>query len=130
MDLRPDALGPHDAMLAHDGQVLADLRLAFSCRLDQVLDRTWPLAQQREEFQTRRFGQDPAEVCLQSIELLFSPAFHLLAPFRCSPVYLSIRIREYFKIVYKKLSNLHGSPKDFEESGEDIVDTEREHHPL
>jgi hypothetical protein len=31
-------------------------------------------------------------------------------------------MREYFKTVYKKLSNLHGSPKDFEESDEDIVD--------
>jgi hypothetical protein len=49
-DFRPDALGPHDAQLSHDGQVLADLRLAFSCRRDQVLDRTWPLTQEGEEI--------------------------------------------------------------------------------
>jgi hypothetical protein len=34
MDFCPDALGPHDIVLAHDGQVLADLRLALPFRLD------------------------------------------------------------------------------------------------
>ncbi len=87
MGFRPDALGPHDAQLSHDGQVLADLRLAFPCRLDQVLDRMWLLTQLGEEFQTRRFSQDSAKVCLQPIQLLFSLAFHLLPPFRYSPVF-------------------------------------------
>jgi hypothetical protein len=94
MDFCPDALGPHDAQLSHDSQVLADLRLALPCRLDQVLDCTWPLTQQREEFQARRFSQDLAKVCLQSIELLFSLAFHLLASFRCSSLQQHIRFRE------------------------------------
>ena len=106
MDCRPDALGPHNAQLSHDGQVLADLRLARPCRFDQVLDRTWPLTQQGEEFQACRFSQDLAEVGLQSIELLFLLAFHLLAPFCCSPAYRSFRIPACDKTVYKKLAHL------------------------
>ena len=86
MHFCPGALGPHDATLAHDSQVLADLRLALPCRLDQVLDRTWPLTQQREEFQARRFSQDLTKLSLQSLEVLFSLAFHLLASFRCARV--------------------------------------------
>ncbi len=39
MDFRSDALGAHNATLAHDGQMLANLRLAFPCRFDQIFDR-------------------------------------------------------------------------------------------
>src|SRR6266702_5080197 len=78
---RPRSLGTHNAPLAHDRQVLADFRLALSCHFNQLLHCSWPLPEQRKEFQPGRFSERLAQLCLQPIQLLFSLAFHLLPSF-------------------------------------------------
>jgi len=128
MDFVPDTLGPHDIVLAHDRQMLADLRLAFSSRLGQVLDCMWPLSKPGEEFQTCRLSQDPAEVCLQPIQSLFSLAFPFLASFRCSLVEHFLRIPAELKPVYENLSGVHRRASDSAEPGEDTATQEREGH--
>src|SRR2546426_5199453 len=68
MDFCSYSLGFYNAPLAHNGQVLADLRLTLSCRFDKVFHRSWLFTQQGEEFQACRVGKSLAEVCLQSIQ--------------------------------------------------------------
>jgi hypothetical protein len=96
MDFCPYALGFYNAPLAHNGQVLADFRLALSSGLDKVFHRSWLFTQQGEEFQACRVGKSLAEVCLQSIELFFSFLVHILSSFADG---ININIFELMNII-------------------------------
>src|SRR6266702_8340449 len=90
------SLGMHDATLAHNRQVLADLCLALTCCLDQVFYRARPFTQQREKFQACWVGESLAEICLQAIELFFSFLVHFLDP---SSVFIYIEACELMNII-------------------------------
>jgi hypothetical protein len=96
MDFCSYALGFYYAPLAHNGQVLADFRLALSCCLDKVFHRSWHFTKQVEEFQACRVGKSLAEVCLQSIELFFSFLVHVLCSFAGG---ININIFELMNII-------------------------------
>jgi hypothetical protein len=96
MDFCSYALGFYYTPLAHNGQVLADFRLALSCGLDKVFHRSWLFTKQVEEFQACRVGKSLAEVCLQSIELFFSFLVHVLSSFAGG---ININIFELMNII-------------------------------
>jgi hypothetical protein len=102
MDFCSYALGFYYAPLAHNGQVLADFRLALSCGLDKVFHRSWLFTKQVEEFQACRVGKSLAEVCLQSIELFFSFLVHVLPSFA---VRININTFELMNIITIILQN-------------------------
>src|SRR5258708_6040039 len=103
MHFCPVAFGTQDTPLPHHREMLADFSLPLAGLFNQLLDGSWTFAQQGEQFETRRIGQDVAQFRLELIQASFEFSLHSF------PLFLiNMQIFDYMNIIAFPLERCQG----------------------